>query len=121
MANQIQISGGLTVSGAGVSIASSFSASATQSNTNLLEETVALSTTTSAIPVGSIVSMGYLCVKNLDATNTVRIGLATPVTSGNAFSELKPGEGFTLPTRQTVIYGIAVAGTPEILIAAAEL
>lgn len=122
MANNITLNASLSVSGTGIAITGQSNPSAfAQAGSNVLEETVTLSTTTSTVPIGGIVSMGYLFIKNLDATNNVRIGLTSPVSAGNAFAELKPGEGFVLPTRQTTIYAIAVAATPQILITAAEL
>jgi hypothetical protein len=56
--------------------------------------------------------------KNLDATATISIGLATPVTTGpgNAFLTLLPGEAFPVGTRQTTIYAIASAGTPQLAV-----
>lgn len=121
MANNITFSGSLALSGTGIAMSGSGSGTATQVGTNAIEETTSLSTTTSQISIGSIVNMGYLFVKNMDTTNNVRIGLATPVNAGNAFAELKPGEFCVVPTRQTVIYAIAAAGTPEILAVAVEL
>jgi hypothetical protein len=121
MANSISFSAGLNLSGTGISLSGNGSASAVQAGTNAIEDTTALSTTTSQISIGSIVTMGYLYVKNLDATNNVRIGLVTPVTSGNAFVTLQPGEFTIIPTRQTVIYAISVAATPQILVLAVEL
>jgi hypothetical protein len=51
----------------------------------------------------------------------VRVGLTSPVTSGNASAHLKPGEFVLIPNRQNTWYGIAVAATPQVLIVACDL
>lgn len=66
-----------------------------------------IGTTTEAITFGDVTSPGYFAVVNTDATNFVMIGLATPVTAGDAFVKLLPGEGYVVPGRQTVIYALA--------------
>lgn len=121
MSNTISFGANLGLSGTGITMNGSASSSTSQAGTNAIEETAALSGTTSQISIGSVSTIGYLFVKNMDTTNAVRIGLATPVTSGNAAVHLLAGECCLIPTRQTTWYGIAVAGTPEILVVAVEL
>lgn len=121
MANVISFGANLGLSGTGIAISGNASGNANQVGTNVIEETAALSVTTSQISIGSVSTIGYLFVKNMDATNSVRIGLATPVTIGNAAVQLQPNECCLIPTRQTVWYAIALAGTPEILVVAVEL
>jgi len=64
-------------------------------------------TTTEELALGDVATPGYLACTNLDATNFVQIGLATPVDAGNAFAKLLPGESCLIPTRQTTIYALA--------------
>jgi hypothetical protein len=122
MANTISFSASLSLSGPGLQLLASGSlANIAQAGTDGIEATMATSVTTSTITIGAVTTIGYLFVKNMDAVDTIRIGLATPVSSGNAAVTLLPGEFCLLPTRQTVWYAIATANTPALLALAFEL
>lgn len=116
MANETTLVGSLSNVRSGISISESLSLSITQSGTANFVNTQSLSTTTAAITMGGVTSPGYVMLKNLDTTNTISIGLATPVTTGpgNAMFTLLPGEACIFPTRQTTIYAIASAATPQL-------
>lgn len=91
---------GFTVSGSG-------SVNATQTNAPALAALQAIGTTTEVIGVGDITALGYLFIKNTDATNFVMIGLATPVTAPDAMITLLPGQFCMFPTRLETIYAKA--------------
>ena len=107
MANEIQISAQLLCSKNGSSIACSGSKTITMAGEPANKTTQIIGTTTEALALGDVSAPGYVYIKNNDATNFVRIGLVTAVTSGNALITLLPGEFALFPTRQTVIYAIA--------------
>lgn len=106
MANEIQFSASLQVAN-GTTVSLNASASATMAGADFIAGTQAIGTTTEAITLGDVATPGYIMIKNTDATNFVQIGLATPVTAGDAFAKLLPGEFCLVPTRQTVIYALA--------------
>ena len=94
-----------------------------QVGTNSIGNVQNIGTTTEAIVLGDVTTIGYLMLINLDATNFVSVGLATPVTTGpgNAFAKLLPGEFCIIPTRQTVIYALADTAACDVFVVAIEL
>lgn len=121
MSNATTLTAALAISGAGVSISGTVSGlSITQAGTNSIGNVQNIGTTTEQLTFGDVTTIGYLFVKNLDATNYVEFDLNTPV-AGTAFSKLLPGEAFVIPTRQTTIYGKANTAACDCLIVAIEL
>lgn len=121
MANEIGLSGGLSVVISGSTVRGQCSLSINQAGTESIQNVQTIGTTTEALNLGDVTTPGYLFVKNLDATNFIRIGLVTAVTSGNAFLTLLPGEGVPVCTRQTVIYAIADTAPCDLLVICTEL
>lgn len=117
----LSFSARLSVSGSGVSLVASGSDSVTQVGAQSLGNVQIIGTTTEAINFGDVGTPGYLFVKNEDPTNFVRIGLATPVSSGDAFATLLPGEFAFIPTRQATVYAIADTGACNLRVLIAEL
>lgn len=123
MANETTLVTSLSNTRSGVTVTEAASLSITQAGSANLSNVQTLSTTTAAINFGGVTSPGYISFKNIDPTNTISIGLVTPVTTGpgNAMFTLLPGEPCAFPTRQTVIYAIASAGTPQLAVTIASL
>lgn len=103
MANEISISGGLTHNRNG-SISKSHSVQITQSGTDYVLQTQNIGTSAELIDKGDIGTVGYMYVRNLDATNYVELALDSGATQ--IFAKLLPGEFCVIPTRQQV-YGRA--------------
>ena len=120
MANETTLTVGLANTRSGVTVSGSVSLSITQSGTNNLANIQNIGTTTEALVFGDVTTIGYLMVKNLDATNYVELDLNTPV-AGTAFAKLLPGEGCVIPTRQTTIYGKANTAACDCLVLLCEL
>ena len=108
MANEISLSAQLSSNKAGMNVAGSGSVSADQAGDTVLASVQTIGTTTEAVNIGDITDLGYLFVKNMDATNTIRIGLTSPVAAGDAMITLLPGQFAMFPTRIEVIYAIAL-------------
>lgn len=121
MANEITLNAGATCTKSGVSISASASASISQSGAQNISNVQIIGATTEAITLGDVATIGYLFVKNLDATNFVTIGLATPVTSGDASIHLLPGEFALIPTRQATWYALADTAPVNLQVVAFEL
>jgi len=121
MANQITFSINAAVTlAAGGSILGVGSTTATQAGTNNIGSVQNVGTTTESVALGDVTTIGYLFVKNLDATNYVEFDLNTPV-AGTAFCKLLPGECAFIPTRQTTIYAKANTAAVDVLVCAFEL
>lgn len=120
MANIINLTGGLTWNGNPSVIQGTVSAVITQSGNGALGNIQTFTTTTSQVSYGSVTTIGYLFIKNLDATNYVEFDLNTPV-AGTAFCKLLPGEAMVVPTRQTTVYGKSNTANVDCLVVAIEL
>lgn len=111
MANEITLTAALSIIKNGISIAASVTKQVTQAGSGFasIEQEIGVATERLGGASGftDIDDLGYLFIKNLDATNFVMIGLATPVTAGDAFAVLLPGEAWCGPCRQETIYGLA--------------
>jgi hypothetical protein len=118
----ISFSGSLSVTDGGtVVVKGSGSETATQSGAQLLSNVQIIGTTTEALLLGDVTTIGWLYLENLDSTNFVRVGLATPVTSGDAFLTIPAGQFALVPTRQTTIYAIADTANVNLRVVAVEL
>jgi hypothetical protein len=115
----LSISASNALSGGGA-ITGASGNSITQVGTNNIGNVQNIGTTTEALTFGDVTTIGYLFVKNLDATNYVEFDLNTPV-STTAFAKLLPGEAMLIPTRQTTIYGKANTAACDCLVVAYEL
>ena len=121
MANEIQISASLNVSRSGASFSGQGSSTITQSGTPSLANTQIIGLTSEALLIGDITAIGYLFVKNLDASNYIELSLATPVLAAAAFVTLLPGECALIPTRLEVVYALANSAPANLLVVAASL
>jgi hypothetical protein len=122
MANEIQISASLAVSRSGATFTGVGSSTITQAGTPSIANTQVIdNVTTEALLIGDVTAVGYLFVKNLDASNYVELSLATPVLPAAAFVTLLPGECALIPTRLEVIYAKANSAPVNLLVVAASL
>lgn len=121
MANEITLSASLSIVKSGVSIAGTVSGLAvTQAGDQSIGNVQNIGTSSEALTIGDVTTIGYLFLKNLDATNYVEFDLNNPV-STTAFCKLLPGEGALIPTRQTTIYGKANTAAVNVHVVAIEL
>lgn len=120
MANEISLQALLTTSKNGVTISGSVSKAITQTGDQAIGNVQIIGTATEALVLGDVTTIGYIYLKNMDATNFVSFGLNTPV-AGDAFCKLLPGEAAVIPTRQTTIYAIADTAPVNVNVVAVEL
>src|SRR5436190_13486466 len=103
MPGEISISAALSINRNGAVNSGSGSKSIDQTGTDYVVQSQNIgSGATEPLNIGDIGTLAYIFVKNLDATNYVRIGINTPITQ--IFSRLKPGEFFVLPVEPGVTY-----------------
>jgi hypothetical protein len=128
MANEITIALSMSASKGGASIntvgaTGPASASYNMTGADMISGTHATSTTTSAIPLGSVVAPYRIYMMNMEvspSTTTISIDRATPV-SGTPVTVLAPGdECFLVVPSGTTIYAIASSGTPSLFYAIVE-
>ena len=107
MANEISLSTSLSSTMSGLTVSGSGSLAITQSGAPMLAAIQIVGTTTEAIAIGDITDIGYLFLKNNDATNFVEISTISPVVTGTSLITLKAGESCAFPTRLETIYAKA--------------
>jgi len=121
MSNTITVSVSAAVTfGAGGSINGTGSFNVTQAGTDNIGNVQNIGTSTEALVLGDVTTIGYLFLKNQDATNYVEISLTNPV-GAEAFIKLLAGESAFIPTRQTTIYAKANTAAVDLFVAAFEL
>lgn len=77
-------------------------------------------TSTEAIDVGDVSTIGYVLLKNLDSTNYVEVALATPATT-QIFTKLRAGDIAIFPAATATMYAIANTAPVNLLVLAIEL
>ena len=121
MANEIQISAALTINRSGATFVGTGNSNITQAGSPNIANTQVIGTTSEAIMIGDITAVGYLFLKNLDASNYIEIGITTPVLPANAVITLLPGECALIPTRLEAFYAIANSAPSNLLVVAGSL
>lgn len=122
MANEITIGATITCTKSGLSVSGTVSGLAiTQSGAQSYANVQPVGTTTEALDISDVSTIGYLWLKNTDATNFVEFDLNTPVSSSTSFCKLLAGEVALIPTRRTTIYAKADTAEVNVSVVALEL
>lgn len=121
MANEITIAATLSIARNGATLVGSGNFNIDQVGLASASNVQAIGTTTEALDIGDITAIGFLFVKNLDATNYVELGLVTPVSAADAFITLRPNEFALVPTRLEAIYAKANTAPVNLLVVAGSL
>lgn len=111
MANELQINASLTFSPA---TTASFSSQAnkqpTVAGTKAIKDVKAVTTSDTVLPLGDVGTVGYLMIRNLDATNFVTLG-----TDGTNYGlKLKAGEFMLVRWNAAAIHAKADTATCEV-------
>lgn len=122
MANEIALTAALSITKSGVTISGAVTGKAiTQSGDQSIGNIQIIGTSSEAITIGDVVTIGYIYFKNLDATNFVSIHDVSPAVAGAASITLKAGECAVIPTRTTAWYAIADTADVNLHVVAIEL
>lgn len=122
MANEISLTASLQLNKSGVSIGGTVSGLAiTQAGTNNIGNVQAVGTSSEALSLVDVTTIGYLFLKNLSTTNFVSIGTINPAVAATCQVTLLPGEATVIPTRLAAWYGIADTASVDVLVVAFEL
>lgn len=124
MANEIAVSGQLTVSKGGVSLSQAFSiaggAHTTMSGDQMISNVQIVGTSAEALSLVDVSTIGYVGIWNMDSTNFVEIALDSAV-STQKFAKLQP-KGFALfPASTATMYAKADTANCNLLVVAIEL
>ncbi len=120
MANEINIQAAITVQKFSPAVSGSASKDITQTNSCACSNIQSLGTGTGqALEVGAITTnLGYLFVKNLDATNNALLTLDS--NNAQVFALLRPGEFCLLPVNQNTLCGKSSASTVNVAVYACQ-
>ncbi len=117
MANEISVGGSLTYSKNKAKATLSGTFLASQTGDKYISAIVSVATTETTVDKGGIGSIGYLAVRNNDATNFVQFGHTTGVYG----VKLLPGEFMVVPWKYSAILALADTAAVEIEYLAIEL
>ena len=119
MANEIKMSaqlyiaqGGVTINGQGADVYVTMAGTAKTSNVQAVGFAAA-----EAIDIGDITDIGYVWLRNADATNFVTVGWTDPPTE----MKLLPGEFALFPTRVETMYAKADTAAVNLEVVAVSL
>jgi hypothetical protein len=120
MANEINIQASLTVQKFSPATQGTGNKDITQTNSCACSNIQSLGTGTGqALELGVITSnLGYLFVKNLDATNNALLTLDSA--NAQVFALLRPSEFCLVPVNQNTLYGKSSASTVSVLVCACQ-
>lgn len=118
MANEVQVSANLSVNRSGFSFTAGGSISITQSGTNNLGNVQSIGTSAETITFGDIGTLGYVILKNNDASNFVEVDAAN--TFDKFPQKILPGEFILMKPETSTIYAKADTAACELLVLAVE-
>jgi hypothetical protein len=118
MANEINIQAILTAQRFSPGMQGSGNLNINQTNNGCVSNVQGLSTSYAALKFADMTSLGYLFVKNLDQTNSVKLSLENGTTK--EFALLRPNEFCLVPVAQDNFWGKTTAGTASVLVVATQ-
>ena len=119
MAREITASASLTASKGGASVSASAAITNDMAGDQMLTNVQNIGTSAEALVLGDITTIGFLFVKNLDATNYVEVDSVN--TLDEFPQKLLPGEFVLLKPQTTTIYAKANTAACNVLVQAVEL
>ena len=120
MANEISASVSLTATKNGVSVGNSASRVATMAGDQMLSNVQIVGAVAEALVLGDVATVGYVLIKNLDATNYVEIALDAPCTA-QVFCKVLAGDFALFPAKTATMYALANLAPCNVLVQAIEL
>ena len=118
-AGTVSISIGFNATKDGVTVAGSGSLSLTMAGTEMIGNTQTIGTSSEALTLGDVSTIGYVLVKNLDATNYVEVSLDNSQTQ--ILAKLLAGEFALLKPNTATLYAKANTSSVSLFVAAVEL
>lgn len=119
MANEINIQAILTIQRSTPPMQASGALDITQTGKHCICNIQNIGTSAESLVFGDSATLGYVFIKNLDATNYVQLGLDSGVTQ--IFAKLRPNEFCLVPTNQNSLWAKANTAACDVMVCAAEL
>lgn len=121
MANEINAACSLTASKGGVTVTASGTKTADMAGDQMITNIQAVGTSSEQVVLGDITTLGYLEIKNLDATNYVEIASDTAFGASDILSKLLPGDFMLVKSPTATLYAKANTAACNIAVTAVEL
>jgi hypothetical protein len=119
MATEIRAQGSLSAAKNGVSVSASVSVNPDMAGDQLIGNVQAIGTGAEAIVFGDISTIGYVFLKNMDATNYVDISMVSDATT--PFAKLLAGDFTIIKAASALVYAKANTAGINLQVVAAEL
>ncbi|SRR6266540_1987580 len=119
MANEINIQAILTVQRFTPALQGAGNKDITQTGTHGITNVQNVGTAAELLTFVDVATLGYLFVKNLDATNYMQLALDSGF--AQIFAKIRPGEFCLLPANQNTVYAKANTAAVDVMVVAAEL
>lgn len=120
MASEISAAVSLNASKGGATVTASGTKTADMAGDQMITNVQAVGTSAEALVVGDVSTIGYVLIKNLDATNYVEIGLDSGV-STQVFGKLLAGDIMLLKASTATMYVKANTASCNIAVTVVEL
>lgn len=119
MANEINVQIDLTATKNGVTFRQNVQKIADMAGDEMIQDVQQIGTTTEALTIVDVSTIGYVLLKNLDSTNFIE--LSTDNANTNKFSKLLPGDLVLLKASSATLYATANTATCKLMVMAIEL
>lgn len=120
MANEITLSAALACTKSGATASGSHTATLTMAGDEFMMSVQGINhADAEALNLGDVTTVGYVLVKNLDATNYVELALDEPM--ANKFAKILAGGCALIPPSSATIYAQANTASVNVQIVAVEL
>jgi hypothetical protein len=120
MANEIGVSASIAASKGGATISASGTDTADMSGDQMIANVQSVGTSAEALQLGDVSTIGYLFLKNMDATNYVEVALDSAV-STQIFAKLLAGDVTLVKAATATLYAKANTAAVNLYVAATEL
>lgn len=121
MANEINAACSLTASKGGATVTASGTKTADMAGDQMITNVQAVGTSSETLQLGDVTTLGYLMIKNLDATNYVEVASDTGFGASTIVSKLLAGDIILLKAPVATLYVKANTAACNIAVTAVEL
>lgn len=119
MANEIKVRVTLDVNKGGAAMVQNLALTLTMAGDEMISNVQTVGTTVEAVVVGDVTTIGYVLMKNLDATNFVLVGVDAAGTENTI--KMLAGDVCLFPASAAALYAKADTAACKLLVMAAEI
>jgi len=121
MASEISAAVSLNASKGGATVTASGTKTADMAGDQMITNVQAVGTSSEALVLGDVTTLGYLLIKNLDATNYVEVASDTAFGASDIISKLLAGDIMLVKSPVATLYVKANTAACNISVTAVEL